>query len=109
MHGDIEPSNVRFTSDGSPKLLDFGLARETATSPPRASVLTALPPALIVCVLGAGGSVKDSRNLVGRAVPQRDEWRHIIVRLTPARILDVQLSGVGIPTVPIEQSPRVTI
>ena len=48
-------------------------------------------------------------NLVGRAVPQRNEWRHIVVRLTPARILDVQLSGVGIPTVPIEQSPRVTI
>ena len=30
MHGDIKPSNVGFTSDGSPKLLDFGLARETS-------------------------------------------------------------------------------
>ncbi len=27
LHGDIKPSNVGFASDGSPKLLDFGLAR----------------------------------------------------------------------------------
>ncbi len=29
LHGDIKPSNIGYTSDGSPKLLDFGLARET--------------------------------------------------------------------------------
>lgn len=29
LHGDIKPSNIGFTSDGSPKLLDFGLARST--------------------------------------------------------------------------------
>lgn len=29
LHGDIKPSNIGFTSDGSPKLLDFGLARAT--------------------------------------------------------------------------------
>ena len=28
LHGDIKPSNIGFTSDGSPKLLDFGLCRE---------------------------------------------------------------------------------
>ena len=28
LHGDIKPSNIGFTSDGVPKLLDFGLARE---------------------------------------------------------------------------------
>ena len=27
LHGDIKPSNIGFTSSGSPKLLDFGLAR----------------------------------------------------------------------------------
>ena len=27
LHGDIKPSNIGFTSNGSPKLLDFGLAR----------------------------------------------------------------------------------
>ena len=29
LHGDIKPSNIGFTSGGSPKLLDFGLARAT--------------------------------------------------------------------------------
>ena len=29
LHGDIKPSNIGFTSGGSPKLLDFGLARTT--------------------------------------------------------------------------------
>ena len=28
LHGDVKPSNIGFTSSGSPKLLDFGLARE---------------------------------------------------------------------------------
>ena len=27
LHGDVKPSNIGFTSNGSPKLLDFGLAR----------------------------------------------------------------------------------
>ena len=26
LHGDVKPSNIGFTSEGSPKLLDFGLA-----------------------------------------------------------------------------------
>ena len=28
LHGDVKPSNIGFTTAGSPKLLDFGLARE---------------------------------------------------------------------------------
>ena len=32
LHGDVKPSNIGFTADGSPKLMDFGLARETNAS-----------------------------------------------------------------------------
>ena len=29
LHGDVKPNNIGFTADGLPKLLDFGLVRET--------------------------------------------------------------------------------
>jgi serine/threonine protein kinase len=32
LHGDIKPSNIGFTANGTPKLLDFGLARLLSTT-----------------------------------------------------------------------------
>ena len=34
LHGDVKPSNIGFTSKGSPKLLDFGLAQRRRMTPP---------------------------------------------------------------------------
>ena len=48
MHGDIKPSNVGFTSDGSPKLLDFGLASETSdAAAPRGGSVRYLSPEVL--------------------------------------------------------------
>ena len=47
MHGDIKPSNVGFTSDGSPKLLDFGLARETGDAATRGGTVRYLSPEVL--------------------------------------------------------------
>ena len=46
-HGDVKPSNVGFTSGGSPKLLDFGLARETNDAVTRGGTLRYLSPEVL--------------------------------------------------------------
>ena len=47
LHGDIKPSNIGFTSNGSPKLLDFGLARETDDSATAGGTLRYLSPEVL--------------------------------------------------------------
>ena len=44
MHGDVKPSNVGLTADGSPKLLDFGLARGAKDAVTRGGTLRYLSP-----------------------------------------------------------------
>ena len=47
LHGDIKPSNIGFTSDGSPKLLDFGLSREMDDTAPAGGTLHYASPELL--------------------------------------------------------------
>lgn len=47
LHGDIKPSNIGFTSDGSPKLLDFGLARETDEAAAAGGTLRYMSPEVL--------------------------------------------------------------
>ena len=47
LHGDVKPSNVGFASDGSPKLLDFGLAREANDATGLGGTLRYLSPEVL--------------------------------------------------------------
>ena len=47
LHGDVKPSNIGFTSNGSPKLLDFGLARETNDADTQGGTLRYLSPEVL--------------------------------------------------------------
>jgi serine/threonine-protein kinase len=54
LHRDIKPSNVGFTADGTPKLLDFGLARSTEAADGGGIQLSA-PWAIEAVPAGASG------------------------------------------------------
>ena len=47
LHGDVKPSNIGLTSDGSPKLLDFGLAREMNDTDTRGGTLRYMSPEVL--------------------------------------------------------------
>ncbi|MYH31211.1 MAG: serine/threonine protein kinase [Acidobacteria bacterium] len=47
VHGDIKPSNIGFTASGSPKLLDFGLARQSADADAAGGTLRYLSPEVL--------------------------------------------------------------
>ena len=47
LHGDVKPSNIGFTADGSPKLLDFGLARPANNAAAAGGTLRYLSPEVL--------------------------------------------------------------
>ena len=47
LHGDVKPSNIGFTAAGSPKLLDFGLARESDDAGVRGGTLRYASPEVL--------------------------------------------------------------
>ena len=47
LHGDVKPSNIGFTADGAPKLLDFGLARRTHDAAVAGGTLRYLSPEVL--------------------------------------------------------------
>ena len=47
LHGDVKPSNIGFTADGLPKLLDFGLARPAANAAVAGGTLRYLSPEVL--------------------------------------------------------------
>ena len=97
LHGDVKPSNVGFAADGSPKLLDFRLARETNDATSLGGTARYLSPEMLsgrpaeeaddvwsLCVMlyemvsgehpfagGGAGEVKDRirRQSLGRGAP----------------------------------------
>ena len=47
VHGDVKPSNIGFTADGAPKLLDFGLARAADDATVAGGTLRYLSPEVL--------------------------------------------------------------
>ena len=47
LHGDVKPSNIGFTADGLPKLLDFGLARPANNTAAAGGTLRYLSPEVL--------------------------------------------------------------
>ena len=47
LHGDVKPSNVGLTANGSPKLMDFGLARRATDIVTRGGTLSYLSPEVL--------------------------------------------------------------
>ena len=82
LHGDVKPSNIGFTSEGSPKLLDFGLAHAVDDTAMVGGTLPYLSPEVLSrphgrgsrrCLVAVGGAL---RNGVGPAsLRRRRPWR----------------------------------
>ena len=58
LHGDVKPSNIGFTSSGSPKLLDFGLARQAKDGDTPGGTLRYMSPEVL-----AGGAAEETDDI----------------------------------------------
>ena len=97
LHGDVKPSNIGFMPGGLPKLLDFGLARETNDADIQGGTLRYLSPEVLtglpaeeaddvwsLCVVlhemvagehpFAGGGIDEVAGRIGRQRLGRDVW-----------------------------------
>ena len=79
LHGDVEPSSIGFTYDGSLKLLDFGLARETADADARGGTLRYMSAEVL-----AGRSAEEADDVWSLCVVLHERCRDAIRSQTAA-------------------------